>query len=127
MWYDQLRGDLKAGDHVMTVEGLTAPLSLGGAYEPIGKVTLISDLYTSVFGDQRFHFQHLRINVDRKYWERKWKQEKEDLEFQINRNNRFGTGEKSLEGKWPETDEEAKEMYEAQIQEFGCPFAWILD
>ena len=56
MWYDQLRDDLKEGDLVMIVEGLTAPLSIGGTYEPIGKVTLLSDLYTSVFGDERFYF-----------------------------------------------------------------------
>ena len=56
MWYDQLRDNLKSGEVAFIVEGLTAPLSLDGEYVPIGKVTLTSDLYTSVFGDTRLYF-----------------------------------------------------------------------
>ena len=54
--------------------------------------------------------------------------EKEDVEFtKLPKGDRFGVGERSLEGKWPDTDEEAKEMYEEQVKEFGCPFAWVLE
>ena len=72
MWYDQLRDALKGGDLLMNVETLTAPLSLNGSWEKIGKIELISDLYTSDFGDNRLFFEHYDGKKDKKYWPKTW-------------------------------------------------------
>ena len=51
MWYDQLRDEIKSGDMLLDVMAWTAPASLGGEFVKIADIKLLSDLYTSVWGD----------------------------------------------------------------------------
>ena len=57
MFYDQLKR-IKEGSIIMSVEALTAPVSLGGTWVKMADIKLLSDLYTSTFADSRLFFRH---------------------------------------------------------------------
>ena len=62
-WYDQLK-TIKSGESVLEVFAMTAPPALNGELVKIADIVLETDLYTSVFGDERLHFQHVRVMND---------------------------------------------------------------
>ena len=73
-WWARLRNQLKAGDTVYEVYGLTAPEALGGVEVKIADVKMQTDLYTSELGDEHLYFRHRPLHIDiRKYKERSWK------------------------------------------------------
>jgi len=39
---------------------------------PIAKIELITDLYTSKFGDERLFYAHEKTNPDRAFWPDDW-------------------------------------------------------
>ena len=60
-WYEQLMGiEMDEDRPLLIVYALNAPTQLGGERVKIGKIELQSKLTTSVFGDERLYFQHLR-------------------------------------------------------------------
>ena len=90
----------------------------------IADIVLKSKLFTSLQGDARLYFQHLRVGVDREVWPREWK--KADTDFQAERQETAFPGILN----WPETDEEAREKYVNSIMKDdngvrGCPFSWL--
>lgn len=55
MFYDQLKR-IQAGETILEVYAKTAPESLGGELVKIADLVLLSNLFTSKFGDERLHF-----------------------------------------------------------------------
>ena len=82
-WYDQLKAAIKSGDTVFSVLVETKPLNENyvkqfpkeepGEEIKIGEIRLSSDLFTSVFGDEKLYFQHRGVNTDRRFWTRSWR------------------------------------------------------
>jgi hypothetical protein len=80
MFYDQLKR-IPQGSTIMSVEALTAPVSLGGTWVKMADIKLKTPLYTSQFADTRLFFKHHEITTDRNLWQRTWLQLREDPEF----------------------------------------------
>lgn len=78
MFYDQLK-TIKAGETILEVYALTAPPALDGQLVKIADIVLSTDLYTSRFGDERLHFQHVRVWNDYAYWPREWRGNHDDV------------------------------------------------
>ena len=57
----------------MSVEALTAPVSLGGTWVKMADIKLLSDLYTSTFADSRLFFRHREIRTDLSLWPARWR------------------------------------------------------
>lgn len=55
MWYDQIKR-IPSGSELFTVNALTAPVGVGGVWEPIATIKLATDLHTSQFADGRLFF-----------------------------------------------------------------------
>jgi hypothetical protein len=106
------------------VFGWTAPEALDGELIKIADIKLLTDLYTSDFGDNRLFFRHQSIAKDRKHWPRAWRRLREDP-F-INRKNEENIWGNEVRDTWPADEEDAKAMYDAQVAEFGCPFQWLI-
>jgi len=47
----------------------------------IADVRLMTDLYTSVWGDENLFFRHRHVHQDRKYWSKQLKNLNEDVKF----------------------------------------------
>lgn len=126
MFYDQLIRDSNEGDVILEVFAKLAPDAYAVAGEEnlvkIADVRLLTPLKTSVFGDTRMHFQHVRVNPDMRLWPRGWKRTETFIEPTLPENMLSYPLP-----AWPETNEEAKEKYMDQVREFGCPFQWLLD
>jgi hypothetical protein len=126
-WWARLRNQLKAGDTVYEVYGLTAPEALGGVEVKIADVKMQTDLYTSELGDEHLYFRHRPLHKDiGKYKERSWK-------VHENNTNRFERNEDTVwqdedfpEDVWPEDNEDAEWFFIEQVEAFGCPFAWLV-
>ena len=55
------------------MKALTAPPGAEGSkWVPIATIELVTDLYTSKFGDERLFFQHAKTNGDRAFWPEDW-------------------------------------------------------
>ena len=135
-WYDQLKAAIKSGDIIFSVLAQTKPLSENfikqfpneepGEEIKIGEIRLNSDLFTSVFGDEKLFFQHRGVNTDRRFWNKQWRSFKGGDVFISNKvpENIYG---QAVPDTWPTTDlEAAEEKWIAQEAEFGCPFEWLL-
>ena len=120
-WYEQLMSiTADPNQPLLEVYALTAPLQRGGERVKIGKIELQTYLTTSVFGDERLYFQHIRGNTDLDYYPDGWGR------FDTRRqpdDEGWGT---TVPDTWPATDEEAKTKFMEQERLFGCPFAWLL-
>ncbi len=57
MFYDQLKR-IPEGSTIMSVEALTAPVSLGGTWVKMADIKLKTPIYTSQFADLRMFFRH---------------------------------------------------------------------
>ena len=120
-WYEQLMSITADPERpLLTVYALTAPLQLNGERVKIGSIELDSQLTTSVFGDERLYFQHLRGPQDKKLYKKEWKQ------FDFKRTEEHTSWGRWAPATWPTTNEEAKYKYMEQERLFGCPFAWLL-
>jgi len=107
------------------VWGWNAPEALDGELIHIADIKLLSPLHTSEFGDNRLFFRHQSIAKDRKFWPREWRRLREDPFFsKKNEDNIWGRD--VPEDVWPEDEDAAKALYDAQVSEFGCPFQWLL-
>lgn len=77
VWYKQLQSKIEEDDIILKVYALTAPPSLGPEVSRrvlIGRIKLLSDLYTSDFGDRSLFFRHRRAeDADRPWWPEEWK------------------------------------------------------
>lgn len=93
---------------------------MGGQRIKIGHIELLTELTTSVFGDTRLFFQHLRHRMDSKYYPDGWNK----YDHKITDEDP-GWGE-TVPDTWPTTEEEAKNKFMEQERLFGCPFAWLL-
>lgn len=105
---------------------MTAPEALGGEEVHIANVKLQTDLLASELSDEFIYFRHRPQHLDRRYFKnRNWTRH-------LMRTQRFVKNEDTIwnqevpEGVWPEDNEEAEAFYIAQQEEFGCPFAWLL-
>ena len=58
------------GDKLFDVKALIDPLVPVAEQEwvKIGEIILDSDMYTSLFGDERLFFRHQRVETDKRYW-----------------------------------------------------------
>ena len=100
--------------------GWTAPEELEGELIHIADIKLLSELHFSEFGDNRLFFRHQSIAKDRKFWPRAWRKLREDPFFsKKNEDNIWGN---DVPDTWPEDEDEAKAMYDAQVETYGCPF-----
>ena len=77
MWYDQVMGAVKAGDTLFKVMAKARP---DADWVHIANVSLISDLTTSEFGDNRLFFQKYKANDDQKFWDWEWRTKAQSLE-----------------------------------------------
>ena len=68
----------------------------------------MSDLYTSRFGDERLHFQHVRIWNDYRFWDRTWKLNNEDMHIDQTEENTWG---RTVPEVWPDNEEDAQAFY----------------
>ncbi len=80
MFYDQLKR-IPQGSTIMSVEALTAPVSLGGTWVKMADIKLKTPLFTSQFADTRMFFKHHEIRTDLSLWPRSWVNLREDPEF----------------------------------------------
>lgn len=71
-FYEQLRR-IEAGTTLFEVYGLTAPSELGGEWVHLANVNMVTSPITSLFGDQRLHFNHRRLGNDLRIWPRAWR------------------------------------------------------
>ena len=106
------------------MEAWTAPEELGGELVHIANVNLLTDLITSTWGDEVLHFQHRRVHHDWKFWKREWKRLRKDVFIPKTDENTWGDTVPA--GVWPDDDDMAEIMYNEQVEEYGCPFAWLL-
>ena len=117
----------------MEVWALTAPPALEDESEwiKIADLVLMSDLVTSTFADERMYFQHFKVSRDRNVWPDSWLEADADPVFdkddadQIWKKGRKG-GYLPPGYVWPDDREEAKTKYLETVEEFNCPFAWLL-
>lgn len=121
MFYDQLMS-IDEGTILLEAWAYDGPESEGHVASKIADIKLTSELMTSLFGDERLHFQHQRINRDRRlYTDRSWK----SLDTMFSQDDNVADFDLSA---WPVDDEEAaKAMFDSQIESYGCPFAWLLN
>ena len=115
-WYDQLKAAIKSGDIIFSVLAQTKPLSENfikqfpneepGEEIKIGEIRLNSDLFTSVFGDEKLFFQHRGVNTDRRFWNKQWRSFKGGDVFISNKKpeNIYG---QIVPDTWPTTDMKA--------------------
>jgi hypothetical protein len=124
MWYDQLK-TIKKGSIIYSVFGWTAPEELGGKLVRIANLKLLSDFYTSEFGDEFLYFRHQKHWQDRQYFP--WEWNRLDAKEGFNpKDPEQVWGNEVPEGVWPADEAEAKAMYDAEMAEFGCPFQWLI-
>ena len=120
-WYEQLMGiEMDEDRPLLIVYALNAPTQLGGERVKIGKIELQSKLTTSVFGDERLYFQHLRGPQDSRLYEKEWKQ------YDFKRTAEHISWGRWAPATWPTKTNKAKALYMEQERLFGCPFAWLL-
>ena len=55
-WYDQLRDNFFAGDIIYKVTALNAPEALGGERIHVANIKLLTNLFTSIYGDELLFF-----------------------------------------------------------------------
>lgn len=114
MWYDQLKR-IENGDTLFTVKALTAPPGVPGSdWVDIARITLTTDMYTSVFGDERLFFQHARTGADRAYWPQQWLRPDARNDPRINQTAANTWGTFVPEGVWPVNQDEARDMFAEQ-------------
>lgn len=108
-WLDQLRDNIKDGDTIMEAWAWTGPPDLPGSeHVHIANIVLKTDLYTSVFGDNRLFFQHRRAHRDYRRWPAAWDDHKHDW-FEKNEDTIWG--KEVPQGVWPTNDEDAENFY----------------
>ena len=91
----------------------------------IADLVLMTDLYTSVWGDETLLFRHQDPSWDRKYWSPALRRLDEDMAF--DRNNPDDTWGDTVPPYWDDQmAAAARETYVAQSEKYGCPFAWLL-
>ena len=99
MFYDQLKTTIADGDTLFEVYAMTAPPDLDGELVKIADIVLTSDLYTSRFGDERLHFQHVRVWNDYQFWPREWRRAHNDVHIDQTPENTWG---RTVPAVWPE-------------------------
>ena len=121
-WYEQLQR-IPVDSTVYEVIAFTGPTSLGGDYIKIADIKLRTKLYASEFGDNRLFFRHDSISKDRKFWPKEWRKLGEDpfISKKIPGNT---WGNKTP--VWPRYEGQAKELYDRMVEEFNCPFKWLM-
>ena len=112
MFYDQLKNAISSGDTVFEVYAKTAPSDLDGELVKVADIVLTSDLYTSRFGDERLHFQHVRVWNDYNVWPTEWRYATEDVHFDQVPENTWG---RTVPAVWPENEEDAEAFYVEQV------------
>ena len=120
MWHERLMEIGTAGTTILNVLAVDTPNT-----EPfkIAEIKLITDLTTSKFGDERLHFQHVRTGRDRKFWTKETKKADKLIDPKITPREIHDWDVSA----WPsDNDDEAHEFFMDQIEESGCPFAWLL-
>ena len=125
-WYDIVMRDVQIDDIIFEVEGRLGP---EGVWVKIADVHMMTDFTTSRFGDERLHFQHIKVQNDRRSWPREWKRANDNVQFEQNESDEWDNGLDVPEERWPATDEAAKEFYIKNVsnENIGCPFGWLLD
>ena len=126
VWYKQLQKKIPKGSTIFEVYARTAPRDCNkeeSRLVKIAEVNLLTDLYTSDFGDAGLYFQHRRVQTDYKLFPKTWKGHAWRAESCQWESNPWG---ESVPDTWPEDDEAAEKFYTKQMKATGCPFAWLL-
>jgi len=90
----------------------------------IADVILETPLHTSKWGDENLFFRHRGVRRDRMYWTKAQKRLNEDPLFdKKDPTNIWGD---KVPDTWPSEPEEAEAKYIDQMNQYGCPFAWLL-
>jgi len=122
MWYDQLKDAHELGDTIYEVHALTAPEALGGELVKIADINLMTELHTSRWADENLYFRHKGLYWDFRYWPKDWRHHERAWNFHM-----MNPKTDTVPAGWPtDDDEKAKAMYEDQVANYGCPFAWLL-
>ena len=66
-WYDQVKQVAVLGETILEVWAKTDPYDTE-SWVHIANIELLSDMVTSLFGDQRLYFGHKRFGYDKTYW-----------------------------------------------------------
>ena len=107
MFYDQLK-TITEGQTVLEVYAVTAPPDLDGELVKIADIVLMTDFYTSRFGDERLHFQHVRVWNDYRFWPYQWRSQSGDVHIDQTEENTWG---RTVPAVWPENEEDAQAFY----------------
>lgn len=120
---------LGAGDVIYQVFGYREPLFPGedpevdDKMEHIANIRLKTPLLQSSWADERLRFRHRPVGRDRRFWPRAWRRLNEDTFFSKNDpDNVFGNEVPD----WPDNDDDARDRFIDQAQEYGCPFEWLM-
>ena len=84
----------------------------------IANIRVTSPVITSLFGDERLFFQHVRKGADFQR-EPAWRRYVEALDP----TDEFGDTNVPF---WPRNQDNARAWVRGSIAEHGCPFAWLL-
>ena len=131
MWYDQLK-TIEEGSKILEVWALNAPYSLGGELVHMADITLMTPLVTSYWADTNLYFRHVKCQKDLRHMPKEWKKAlrlegaNEPLS-DISPNTYYLDNDNENVPEWPMAPHNAERKYMAQIEEYGCPFAWLLD
>ena len=104
-WYEVVQRDVKAGNTIFEVHAQLGP---GGAFEKVADIKMLTDFTTSLFGDSRLHFQHVRVRSDKKsYADKQWKKSANfDMEeFVQDEMDEWNAGLTVPTERWPDEDD----------------------
>ena len=135
-WLDQMKR-IKAGTEIFEVWAHTAPPQLDDAkLVQIAKITLTSDLITSIFADARMFFSHLDKDWDHPFYPEEWlgpDNSGDKPKCNRGKKNKWLWGApdpndpKDKPWAWPQTAEEAKIKFADESEQWGCPFKWLIE
>ena len=128
IWYRQLQAKIPKDSIILDVYAVTMPDALVDSKRvKIAEIKLLTELYTSKHGDERLYFQHRKIQRDRKYYPKEWKQIAKNMEECFDNSEENTWGREVPENVWPKDADDAKAFFESQQRQSGCPFAWLLN
>jgi len=113
IWYRQIQQKIYKDDVILKVYALTAPPSLGPEESRrvhIADIKLLSDLYTSKWGDSELFFKHKRVLEDRRYFPKEWARQAKRDEQCFSKVKNF---KDQIQGTWPSVRNDSKEKFEA--------------
>lgn len=119
-WIERLLEVGEVGKKILDVWAMDRP---GEPLFKIAEIELDTPLITSLFGDQRMYFQHVKTNEDMDLWDKELKKASKKIDPKASSDQPYKrTWDVS---PFPTDDEEAKELMQDNQDKYGCPFAWL--